>query len=105
MSKQLQVYGDNYDETFDTFPSGFVVSKPGTYTLKQTNFSGREIKEKIYVRMPKEESNVFKKEDAVADLYLSYDIDEFFKDFLLYLAIGLVTLAFVEWWLRNHESL
>ena len=105
MSKQLQVYGDNYDETFDTFPSSFVVSKPGTYTLKQTNFSGREIKEKIYVRMPKEESNVFKKGDAVADLYLSYDSDEFFKDFLLYLAIGLVTLAFVEWWLRNHESL
>ena len=105
MSTSLQVFGEDFDETFDTFPASFIVSKPGKYTLKQTNFAGREFREEIYVRMPKEESNIFKSGETLNTLYIPYDMQEFFEDFLLYFAILLVSVAFIEWWLRNHEGM
>ena len=54
--------------------------------------------------MPKEESDIFKKGVAIRDLNLEYDKDEFFEDLLFYIAIGLVSVAFIEWWLRNHKN-
>ena len=104
MSDSLEVLGYNYHEIFKTFPASFVVSNPGTYTIKQTNFVGREFRENIYVRMPKEESDIFKSGETVADLYVVIDKDVFYEDFLFYIAIILVAVAFVEWWLRGQKG-
>ena len=104
MSETLEVLGYEYHQKYTTFPATFIVSKPGTYTLKQINFTGREFREQIYVRMPKEESNIFSKGEFEADLYIEYDKDEFYEDYLFYITILLVSVAFIEWWLRNHKG-
>ena len=104
MADTLEILGYDYYQKLDTFPATFVTSVPGTYTLKQINFVGVEFREQIYVRMPKEESDIFKKGVALRDLDLAYSKDEFFEDLLFYIAIGLVSVAFIEWWLRNHKN-
>ena len=104
MSDTLEILGYDYYQKLDTFPATFVTSVPGTYTFKQVNFVGVEFREQIYVRMPKEESDIFKKGVALRDLDLMYNKEEFFEDLLFYIAIGLVSVAFIEWWLRNHKN-
>ena len=104
MADTLEILGYDYYQKLESFPATFVTSTPGTYTLKQINFVGVEFREQIYVRMPKEESDIFKKGVSIRDLNLEYDKDEFFEDLLFYIAIGLVSLAFIEWWLRNHKN-
>ena len=104
MSGTMEILGYDYYQKLDSFPATFVSGVPGTYTLKQINFVGVEFREQIYIRMPEEESDIFKKGVAIRDLNLEYDKDEFFEDLLFYIAIGLVSVAFIEWWLRNHKN-
>ena len=104
MSGTMEILGYDYYQKLDSFPATFVSGVPGTYTLKQINFVGVEFREQIYIRMPEEESDIFKKGVAIRDLNVEYDKDEFFEDLLFYIAIGLVSLAFIEWWLRNHKN-
>jgi len=104
MSNKLQVFGKGYDKTFTEFPAEFVVGTPGTYTLLQTTFAGKEIREQIYVRVPKEESNIFAQGGSLAEPYQVDYKEEFFEDLLFYLAIGLTAVAFIEWWLRSQQG-
>ncbi len=104
MSEKLNVISRGYDQTFSEFPSELVVSKPGTYTLRQTTFAGRDIREQIYVRTPIQESNIFAQGGALAEPYQINEKEEFFEDLLFYLAIGLTVVAFVEWWLRGQQG-
>ena len=104
MGQKLEVKGIDYEETFESFPAEFVVSTPGTYTIKQTTFYGKEITESIYVRVPKAESDIFQEKDRIAEPYVKEDAGDFFEDLLLYFAIGLTAVAFIEWWLRQHEG-
>ena len=60
--------------------------------------------EKIYVNVPNSESNINKHGDVLPELYNHVDKNDYFKDLLLYLAIGLTALVFIEWWLRSHDS-
>jgi hypothetical protein len=104
MGQKMEVKGQDYEKTFESFPAEFIVSLPGTYTIKQTTFYGKEITEKIYVRIPRAESDIFQEKDRMAEPYVEEDIGDFFEDLLLYFAIGLAAVAFIEWWLRQHEG-
>jgi hypothetical protein len=105
MGQKVSITGYNYEETFDSFPASFVVSTPGTYTIKQTTFFGKEIVENVYVQVAKEESNIFQEKEKLSEPYQVENKGDILKDILLYLAIAIVTLAFIEWWLRNMEGM
>ena len=77
---------------------------PGTYTLKQTVFSGETITEKIFVKIPNKESNLSNEGEKLTDLYSYERIGDYFKDLLLLFAIALTALVFVEWLIRSHDS-
>ncbi len=103
--EQLMVEGFEMQQSFDAFPAYIKVDKPGTYVMTQTTFTGKELTERIYVRIPALECNIKRVGDAIVEPYQVEDDSEFFQDLLLYIAIALVTLLFVEWWLQNHDSI
>ncbi len=104
--RTLEVRTDDKENNkeFEEFPASMVVSNPGTYTVSQTTYFDKDIYEDVYVRVPKEESNIFLVEDSLRELYYEDTSVELFNDLVLYFAIGLVTLLFFEWWLKNRDN-
>ena len=105
MGQKVSITGYNYEEVFDTFPASFVVSTPGTYTIKQTTFFGKEIVENVYVQVAKEESDILQEKERLVEPYKVENKGDILEDILFYLAIAIVALAFIEWWLRNQEGM
>ena len=102
---ELTVEGNGgYEQVFDSFPASFTVSEPGTYTLYQTTFTGKDVTEKIYVRVPAEECNIWQTAEAVAEPYKVTDESDLFRDLLLFIAAALVALVFIEWWLKGQDA-
>ncbi len=87
------------------FPFEITFNDPGTYTFTQTTYFGNEVTEQVFVNMPAYESNIWKVEDGLTAPYIEMNMDEYFKDLLLYFAIGLVSLVFIEWLLHLTEGL
>ncbi len=88
---------------FDEFPAGIEAVRPGTYTVSQIPLSGVETVERFYVRIAAAESDIGL---VLEELYSPYvDMPEQFNDFdlLLYFAIALVALEFIEWILQTRE--
>ena len=102
---ELLVEGYDFEKTFDVFPSYITVSTPGTYMMTQTTFTGEEVVERIYVRVPEAECNIKATGEAIAEPYKTNDKSDFLKDLLLYIAAALVALLFVEWWLKGRDSM
>ena len=89
---------------FTEFPSILEVSLPGTYTMTQTTF-GNKVKESIFVTIPMSESNIWSKEDALAEPYRVQDDTIVNQDLLLYLAAALVAILFLEWLLQIRDNM
>lgn len=102
-STELRVSG--IDTPFTEFPATLTLSHPGAYTLTQVMLSGNTIEEKIYVRIPITESNIWATEDKLIEPYKPLNTDDFLQDLLLWISAALVTLIFIEWWLQNHENM
>lgn len=88
---------------FDISPVKVEVNRPGTYTVFQIPLSGIETMERFYVRISPIESDINRE---IEELYSPYvEIPEQFNDFdlLLYFAIALVALEFIEWILQTRE--
>lgn len=90
--------------TFTSFPASLRLDTPGAYTVRQTTYSGKEVVETIYVRMPRAESNIFAEEDALRSPYYEVDESDYYSDVLLYIACALVALLTLEWYLQHRES-
>ena len=99
--------GDDKEKTvvFNEFPNSMIAELPGTYTLSQTTYSGKSVTEKIFVKVPAEESNIFKVDDAIKDLYQKEQDEINYNDLLLYIAAALVAVLFIEWWLQSRENM
>jgi hypothetical protein len=81
------------------------VNLPGTYVLTQTTYFGKNVSESIYVKIPEEESNIFKKMEDIPNPYVEQDEEDYFKDLLLYIAAAMVAIQFLEWWLQSHYNM
>lgn len=92
------------DEPITEFPASLTLSTPGTYTLTQKVF-GETIEDKIYVRIPKSESNVVAVQEGLDDPYHPETAEDYLQDLLLALSIALVSLIFIEWWLQSRENM
>lgn len=89
---------------YSDFPAAFRPDMPGVYFLTQETDFGDLIVEKIYVKIPAEESNVCATADTVAQPYRERDMSDYYKDLLLYFAIALVALMLAEWCLKNKDG-
>lgn len=103
--ESLSVTGYKVDEVFSEFPAKLTLTTPGTYTISQTTYFGKEVTEKIFARVPASESNIFEKGDTFNAPYVFVDESDYYRDWLLYLEIALVALLFAEWILHLRESM
>ena len=93
------------EASFTSFPAKLEVNLPGTYVLQQETFTGKEITEYIYVRIPADESNIWKVEDALREPLKQTDDSGYFNDLLLYIAAAMVAILFIEWWLQSRDNM
>ena len=103
--QELLVEGFNLETTFTSFPAYLTVNVPGTYVMTQTTFTGKEVTERFYVRVPEYECNIKARGDAITEPYKVEDESDFLKDLLLYIAAAIVALLFIEWWLQSRDTM
>ena len=90
---------------YTQFPAKLQVSIPGTYSMKQTTFSGNMVTEYVYVHIPTEESNIRIKGETVKTPERTQDDSEYFKNLIVFVAATMIALLFIEWWLQSRENL
>ena len=97
--------GNGTEETFTEFPESLTVALPGEYRATQLLFSGGDVSNSFFVKVAASESDVTRTYD---ELYnpkfpeLPPDAD---MDLLLYFAIALAALLFIEWLLQARENM
>jgi hypothetical protein len=100
----LSVSGNGVDEKFDIVPSELKLTKPGSYTTSQLAMNGETyIIENFFVKIPNYESNITKTVDALPEIEVDQTMEKGYDDLLLYFAIALAALLFVEWLLQARE--
>jgi hypothetical protein len=101
----LEVTGPINATKFTKFPASIDVSKPGTYTFTQLPMSGIPSIESVFVKIPNAESNINSEELQLVNPYFYEDDGAANVDLLFYLALAMVALLFIEWWLKSREQL
>ena len=70
---------------------------------RQTLLSGTVVVSNIYVKMPSDQSNIFRTVDALEGVAAKAPDREEDKDLVVYVAAALIALMFIEWWLQSRE--
>lgn len=91
------------EEPFTQFPASVTLDVPGTYTIRQTSYYGKNSITDIFVKIPALESNIWREEDSLQGPNYPGDLQEKFDDLLIYLAAALTFLVFVERLLHVYE--
>ena len=102
---ELTVGGYDSSEKFDEFPATTSFDMPGVYELSQRTYFGKQVVENVYVKSPVVESNIFREPDALINPYTGVNMSDFYQDLLLYFAIALMALTFVEWILQSLDNM
>lgn len=101
----LEVNGPSTSATYNRLPQSFTLTKPGTHTLTQMTLRGTRVIESFFVKIPSQESNIVREADALKRLQINTLNKPKDTDLLLYFAIALVALLFVEWILHSLEHM
>ena len=104
MGDSLTVKGSEEPIEFTSFPNEYQVKVIGTYTVTQTTVFGKETVDTFFVRINDKELNIFAVYDELADPFGSRVSVDYHKDLLLYLAIALVAILFIEWILKITDN-
>jgi hypothetical protein len=88
-----------------TFPVTMSLALPGTYELSQTTAFGKEVKEKVFVQIPSNESDIWRKDDTLPDLYREDNSEKMLEDLMFYIAAGMLLFLFIEWWLQSLDTM
>ena len=101
---ELSLSGPDGDALYEEFPSTMVATTPGIYTASQTLLSGAQMTDSFYVKVAASESDLTREEASVDGIsFPEIEQDNDF-DLLLYLAIALAALLFIEWLLQIKEN-
>ena len=104
-SEMLVVTDKDENETeITTFPGTLTLTTPGLYTVTQTPIDGEKVTEYFFVKMPESECNIAEEIDTLSNPYYAEVEEKADLDLLLYFALSLVALLFVEWWLQTREQ-
>lgn len=93
-----------YDRPFTELPMQMYFTVPGTYTFTQTTYFGKEIEENVFVKIPASESNIKKVMDGLTSPYKNATQIVDISDLLLWFAVALAALLFIEWLLQAREN-
>lgn len=102
---KLYLVGPQTNTDFSELPVDVTVTTPGVYTATQVVISGEEAIENFYVKLSANESNINLTEDVLTNPFYYEEEDNNDLDLLIYFAIALVSLLFIEWWLKSREQL
>lgn len=104
--EQLLITGTNLENgiEFKTFPAEYQFTAYGTYEITQTTYYGVQLTDKVFVRIPRAESDIYAAEASIESPYKETKISDFYQNLLLYFAIALVTILFIEWLLHIREE-
>lgn len=101
----LTLTGVGFDMHFEDGRGEVIIETPGTYSVSQI-LPGKKDAEisQFFVEISDYESNITKKVDAlpIPDVDVEQKIE--FYDLILYFAIALVSLMFIEWWLYTRKN-
>lgn len=100
----LSLTGPNGEAEYDVFPSTMVATAPGVYTLTQTLLSGETMTDSFYVKVAASESDTARIEDKIEGIVFTEGSQDNIRDLLLYFAIALSALLFIEWLLQIKEN-
>ena len=103
-SEQLKLVGPSVNSTITSFPNNVKLTAPGVYTLTQTPLSGNEVVDNFFVKVAASESNINSVEDTLDKPFFMKAEEIENHDLLLYFAMAMVALLFVEWWLNSREQ-
>lgn len=104
-SDSLNIVGPNMNTVAETFPHSMKLVNTGIYTATQELLSGDPLIENFYVKLPASESDIYLEIDTLSNPYFYQEMDASDIDLLLYFAIALVALLFIEWWLKSREQI
>lgn len=102
----LTVTGPSGAESeFEELSALLALTVPGVYTLYQVLMSGTEVIDNFYVRIPAEQSNIFRVADVLnAPVVSGAVLTEDYR-LLIYFAAAMVALLFVEWLLQSKGQM
>ncbi len=104
-SEELLVEDEFENKTELTeFPGVVKLTSPGTYKVTYTPISGNEEIEYFFVKIPDSECDIAPTVDALRSPYFATYQETADFDLLIYFALALVALLFVEWWLQSREQ-
>ena len=90
---------------YDELPASFVPTVPGQYDYAQTLISGNVSRGSIYVKIAASESDLTREEASIPSIMIPQTTDDgIAEDLLLYFAIALASLLFLEWLLQVKEN-
>jgi hypothetical protein len=101
----LKVTGFGEEYVFEDGKGQIILKNPGTYTATQTSMDGESIYvENFFVKIPALESNTAKEVETLPALVAPTVTDGGYTDLLIYFAIALVSLMFIEWVLEIKKN-
>ena len=96
---------DGSSVVYDELPASFVPTVPGQYDYAQTLISGNVSRGSIYVKIAASESDLTREEASIPSIMIPQTTDDgIAEDLLLYFAIALASLLFLEWLLQVKEN-
>lgn len=101
----VRVEGDIQYGYFEQFPQKIKLDIPGSYLIDQATYYGHTLSEYVFVRVPESESNIFTLEETLNNPFKEKNISEYYGDLMLYFAIALVSLVFIEWLLQCKANM
>lgn len=100
---ELKVNGPEFNEVFTEFPQQATLSTPGLYTLTQSTLRNESVTENIFVKIPESESNIAREVDSLKYPIAEVKTFNVLSDLIIYFAIAMFVLLFVEWILQARE--
>lgn len=104
-SNEIVVTGNSQEVKINSFPNKLSLDLPGTYTISQTTYFGKNLTEKIYVKIPQSESNILEGLDTIVNPIMGTKEIALTKDIIFWLAVGLCSLVFIEWIIKGKDTI
>jgi hypothetical protein len=100
----VSITGPQTEIKAENYPYNLTMKAPGVYTVTQNLISGETVYESFYVKIPESESNINLVVESLEKPYFYQEPEGNDVDLLIYFAIALVALLFIEWWLKSREQ-
>ena len=96
---------DAQTHVFTEFPASLSVEKSGDYIITQTLINGTRATDRIFVRVPVDESNIIREVDVLNGPIARVVPETVFDMKILFWILGaVVAVLFVEWWLHSRSG-